>query len=127
MHIHPSQHKVITNIDIFTFLACLPPITFPKFDFNLIGLPNNWSIASKTIEFNHQSGIIQYKFSIVDGKIAKILSPSPFVSIYSTTYEVGNKYAIKSQKIQDLTFFTASNLNNTIKYAQENKGLISFI
>lgn len=130
MHIHPKQHILIKDIEIFKFLGFLPPIKFPAFDFKLIGLSPGWKLppGMDNLDIDYENHI-KYSFHIRNGFIWEIRSP--IVHITSNTHDFAkipySKYYISSNKIESSCYLNINNLNNTLEHVRSDSSILNFL
>lgn len=133
---HPKSAKILKCPEAFTFLSNLPDdINFPYMPLNFqppkpeIKDGWNYSIQGYYIgTFLFKKNDLQYLFTLMTGSEKKILSIFYFDKIgCSIRHYNKTEYIFTSVASTLYLNIPQDLLANTIKYAKENKGLISFI
>lgn len=136
---HPKSLKILKCQDAFTFVSNLPDINFPYMPLNFkmpeIEIKEGWNINSKNYElcksFIFKTDNLSYTISVMTGqtnKIHTIFLWNAKIQCSIKHYRDDKYHFYCNQNGQGVDLIIPQDLlANTIKYAKENKGLISFI
>jgi len=133
---HPKSAKILKCPEAFTFLSNLPDdINFPYMPLNFKPpkpeIKDGWNYSVETNyigQFIFKKNDLTYLITLMNGSEKKILAISYCDKIGSSIRHYNNnEYVFTSLYPSQYLIIPQDLLANTIKYAKENPGLISFI